>query len=191
VTEEKRISKAPVGIEPTQFGLTDKPRAVEHRRMEPLVAVTPPSIPLRFVVGLAAGVLAVLAMDLVMPRLPEGETTPFVASGVLTDTPPDAAPARLATVVHYLAGLLTGPLFVWLLLSSETLLGGPGTVPALAAAAVLYVLMVAFFAVVVLPQSRVADNRRRPIVRDWAVCAAVYVVVLVPVVVGGSLVLVG
>nr|WP_239642317.1 hypothetical protein [Haloarcula amylolytica] len=55
---------------------------------------------LRFVVGVAAGVVATIAMDLVMARLPEGETPPFIASGVLTDSAPDDAPGRLANVVH-------------------------------------------------------------------------------------------
>jgi hypothetical protein len=54
----------------------------------------------------------------------EGETPPFVAAGVLTETAPDEASARLASVVHYLAGGLSGPRFVWLLLTSEALLGG-------------------------------------------------------------------
>ena len=144
------------------------------------------SVPLRFVAGVLGGVLATLAMDLVMPRLPEGSTAPSVASGVLTRRPPPAAPDRLATVVHYLAGMLTGPLFVWLLFAGEVLLGGPSLASTAAAAVVLYVLMVGFFVVVVLPQSQLPRDRVGPAGRDWALCALVYVAVLVPVLAAAS-----
>ena len=140
----------------------------------------------RFPLGLAAGVLATLAMDLVMARLPEGETPPTVAAGVLTLTHPDRAPARLASVVHYLAGLLTGPLFVYTLYLAESVVG-PSTLATAAAAVVLLVVMIGFFVVVVLPRpDGLSPNRRGRIGRDWAVCAAVYVAVLVPVVAVGS-----
>lgn len=154
--------------------------------MDPLSLALTLSVPLRFVLGVAAGVAAVLLMDVAMARLPEGETPPFVASGVLTGTHPDDAPERLATTVHYLAGLLTGPLFVWVLLTSEALLGGPSPAATLAATAVMYVLMLGFFAVVVLPRSRVGSDRTVAIRRDWAVSAAVYLAVLVPIVFAGS-----
>jgi hypothetical protein len=148
--------------------------------------VTTPTVPLRFVVGVVAAVVATLVMDVVMARLPEGETPPSIASGVLTETHPDAAPARLASVVHYLAGGLTGPLFVWFLLATEGLLGGPSLLSLSLAAVVLYVLMVGFFVVVVLPRSQVAAQRLGAIRRDWALSAAAYLLVLVPVVAAGS-----
>lgn len=154
--------------------------------MEPLTVHAPFAVPLRFAAGIVAGVLATLAMDRVMVRLPEGTTPPSIASGVLTDRPPGDAPDRLATVVHYLAGSLTGPLFVWLSFVSEGALGGESVVAALVAAAVLYALMVGFFAVVVLPQSRVSADRVGAIRRGWAVSAAVYLTVAVPVVVVAS-----
>lgn len=138
------------------------------------------AVPLRLAVGVGAGGLALLAMDAAMARLDEGETPPSVAAGVLTGRPPEDAPERLASVVHYLAGLLTGPLFVWLLLTAEALLGGPST--AATVAATVYALMVAFFVAVVLPRSRVAGQRLGAIRRDWAVSAAAYLLVLVPVV---------
>lgn len=148
-----------------------------------LLDVTAPlSIPLRSVAGVLAGIAATLAMDLVMPRLPEGVTPPSIASGVLTETPPDDAPERLATVVHYAAGFLTGPLFVWLLFAVEAVLNGPSVTATVVAAAVLYVLMVGFFAVVVLPRSQVARQRHGTIRRDWAIDALVYLLVLVPLV---------
>jgi hypothetical protein len=158
--------------------------------MEPFSLASTLSVPLRFVLGVAASVVAVLLMDVAMARLPEGETPPFVASGVLTDTHPDDAPARLATVIHYIAGLLTGPLFVWVLLTSETLLGSPSPPATLVATAVLYVLMVGFFIMVVLPRSRVGADRVSAIRRDWAISAAVYLAVLVPLVFAGSQLLV-
>lgn len=154
--------------------------------MESLPLVTTLTVSLRFVIGVAGGVLATLAMDLVMARLPEGETPPFVASGVLTDSAPQHAPERLASVVHYIAGWLTGPLFVWVLLTSEGLLGGPSILATLLAATVLYGLMVGFFVFVVLPRSRLPSVRMADIRRDWAISAAVYLVVLVPFVAVGS-----
>ncbi|MFB6281993.1 MAG: hypothetical protein ABEH40_08240 [Haloferacaceae archaeon] len=154
--------------------------------MEPLAAHAPFAVPLRFAVGAAAGVVATLAMDRVMAVLPEGSTPPSVASGVLTGRRPGDAPGRLAAVVHYLAGFLTGPLFVWLLFASEGLLGGRSAAATLAAAAVLYALMVGFFVVVVLPRSRVEPERVAAIRRDWAVAAAAYLVVLTALVTLGS-----
>jgi hypothetical protein len=109
-----------------------------------LLDVTAPlSIPLRFVAGILAGIAATFAMDLVMPRLPEGPTPPSIASGVLTETPPDDAPERLATVVHYIAGVLTGPLFVWLLFAVEGVLNGPSAGVTAITASVLYLLVLA------------------------------------------------
>mgnify|MGYP006277384927 FL=1 len=143
------------------------------------------TVPILFAVGVGAGVVATLVMDVVMARLPEGETPMYIAAGVLTDRPPGEAPGRLAAVVHYVAGLLTGPLFVWLLFASEGLLGA-STVSTVAAAVVLLVLMIGFFAVVVLPRSQVDAGRLGPIRRDWAVAAAVYLVVLVPLVAAAS-----
>ncbi|MFB6173798.1 MAG: hypothetical protein ABEI39_04070 [Halobacteriales archaeon] len=144
-------------------------------------AVETSAVAARFLVGVAAGGGATLVMDAAMAQLPEGDTPPAVASGVLTGTAPGEAPERLATVVHYLAGGLTGALFVWLHLVGVALLGdGAGT--AVLAGGLLYALMVGFFAVVVLPRSMVPPERVGAIRRDWAVSAAVYLLVVVPVV---------
>lgn len=140
---------------------------------------------LRFPLGALAGVVATLAMDAAMARLPEGATPPTVAAGVLTESHPDAAPRRLASAVHYLAGGLTGPLFVWLLLAGEALLG-PGVVAAALSTLLLLALMVGFFVLVVLPRAGFPRERSRAVARDWAVSAAVYCAVLVPLVVAGS-----
>lgn len=154
--------------------------------MESVVLATTLTVSLRFVIGVVAGVVATVAMDLVMARLPEGETPPFIASGVLTNSAPAAAPGRLADVVHYIAGWLTGPLFVWMLLTSEGLLGGQSILATVVAAAVLYTLMVGFFVFVVLPRSRLPSARMVDIRRDWAISAAAYLLVLVPLVALGS-----
>ncbi len=140
---------------------------------------------LRFPLGVLAGVVATLAMDAAMARLPEGATPPTVAAGVLTETHPDAAPGRLAAAVHYLAGGLTGPLFVWLLLAGEALLG-VGPLATALSALLLIVLMIGFFVLVVLPRAGLQRGRRRTVARDWAVSAAVYCAVLVPLVAAGS-----
>jgi hypothetical protein len=154
-----------------------------------LDVTAPTSVPVRFAAGVVAGLAATLTMDLVMARLPEGRTVPAIPSGVLTELPPQDAPERLATVIHYLAGTLTGPLFVWLLFATEAVLGGPSPLGTAAAGVVLYGLMVGFFAVVVLPQSLVFEGRVATIRRDWAVCALAYVLVLVPLVAAVSRVL--
>jgi hypothetical protein len=142
------------------------------------------TVPLRFALGVAAGVVATLAMDQVMARLPEGETSPRIAAGVLTERPPDEAPERLAAVVHYLAGGLSGALLTWLSLVTEVYLA---PVPAAVAAGVVqYPLMVGFFASVVLPRSLVGDERVGTIRRDWAISAAAYLLVAVPIVAVGA-----
>ncbi|ELZ29582.1 hypothetical protein C473_14267, partial [Halorubrum distributum JCM 10247] len=73
--------------------------------------------------GPVVGLVATLAMDVAMARLPEGATAPKVAAGVLTDTPVDDAPERLATWVHYVAGGGSGLLFVGLVAAVEAALG--------------------------------------------------------------------
>ncbi|MFC4406830.1 hypothetical protein [Haloarchaeobius iranensis] len=147
--------------------------------LEPVTSVVPP---LRILLGVVAGVVATRGMDVVMARLPEGGTPPLVAAGVLTERSPDAAPGRLAAVVHHVAGWLTGPLFVTLLLLAEGVLG-TGPVALAAATLVLFVLMVGFFVAVVLPRvGGFARQRVRQTGRDWAISAATYLVVLVPLV---------
>ena len=150
--------------------------------MTVLQVSTPLSVPLLFAVGIAAGVAATLAMDLVMPRIKEGETPPKIASGVLTASEPDRAPQGVASAVHYVAGALTGPLFVWLYLVAAAVVG-PGAVGVVAAVAVCYPLMVGFFALVVLPRSRGLPRQRLSAIRRaWSVEAAVYLLVIAPLV---------
>ena len=142
----------------------------------------------RFPIGLLAAVVALLVMDQVMARLPEGSTPPRVAAGVLTGTRPDDAPARLAAFAHYGAGMGTGLLFVYFSLVAEWLFGGGSVVSVAATTLVVYVLMVAFFLLVPLPRARgLRGPRRRGTARDWAIAAAVYLAVLVPVVAGITL----
>ena len=127
--------------------------------------------------GPVVGLLATLAMDRVMPRLPEGTTAPKVAASVLTDTPVDAAPERLATWVHYVAGGGSGLLFVGLVSAVQTAAGAGLAVGIVVAAPVMLALMVGFFAVVPLPRARGLSRQRLPTIRrDWALSAAAYVV---------------
>jgi hypothetical protein len=127
--------------------------------------------------GPIVGLLATLAMDLVMPRLPEGTTAPKVAAGVLTDTSVDHAPDRLATWVHYVAGGGSGLLFVGLVSAVQTAAGAGLAVAIVVAAPVMLALMVGFFAVVPLPRARGLPRQRLPTIRrDWALSAAAYVV---------------
>ena len=128
--------------------------------------------------GPVVGLVSTLAMDVAMARLPEGATAPKVAAGVLTDTPVDDAPARLATWVHYVAGGGSGLLFVGLVAATGSLVGlGPLAAVAVAGVAQL-ALMVGFFALVPLPRaSGLPRQRLGAIRRDWAVSAATYVLV--------------
>ncbi|KOX95591.1 MULTISPECIES: hypothetical protein [Halorubrum] len=128
--------------------------------------------------GPVVGLAATLAMDPVMARLPEGTTAPKVAAGVLTDTPVDDAPERLATWVHYVAGAGSGLLFVGLVSAIQAALGlGVGVALAVAGVA-QFALMVGFFALVPLPRAPGLPRQRLgPIRRDWAASAAAYVLV--------------
>ncbi|MXR52401.1 hypothetical protein GRX03_12400 [Halovenus sp. WSH3] len=149
--------------------------------------VATPAPVVRFPIGLVGGVLATLGMDLLMGRLPEGATPPSVAAGVLTETHPDRAPGRLATVAHYLAGAGTGLLFVWLSLATEAVAGTASLLTAAATGVVLYVLMVGFFVLVPLPRAPgLSSDRRKTTARDWALSAAGYLLVLVPAVTLGN-----
>ena len=127
--------------------------------------------------GPVVGLLATLAMDRVMPRLPEGATAPRVAASVLTDTPVDDAPERLATWVHYVAGGGSGLLFVGLVSAVQVGLGVGAAVSLAVASPVMLALMVGFFALVPLPRaSGLPRQRLSTIRRDWALSAATYVV---------------
>jgi len=142
----------------------------------------------RFPLGLLAAGIAVLGMDQLMARTTEGTTPPYVAASVLTGRPVDDAPDRLATVVHYLAGLGTGLLFVYFSLVVERVAGGSAVVTVVGTTLALYVLMVAFFLVVPLPRAVGVDGaRRRATGRAWTIAAAGYLVVLVPAVTGLTL----
>ena len=133
--------------------------------------------------GPIVGLVATLAMDPVMARLPEGTTAPRVAAGVLTDTAVDDAPERLATWVHYVAGAGSGLLFVGLVAAGGRLLGIGTLVTVAAAALVQFALMVGFFALVPLPRAPGLPRQRLGQVRrDWAISAAAYVAVAAAVV---------
>ncbi|ELZ48335.1 hypothetical protein C465_09560 [Halorubrum distributum JCM 9100] len=128
--------------------------------------------------GPVVGLVATLAMDVAMARLPEGATAPKVAAGVLTDTPVDDAPERLATWVHYVAGGGSGLLFVGLVAAVEAALGVGVAVAVVVAGVAQFALMVGFFALVPLPRAPGLPRQRLgPIRRDWAVSAATYVLV--------------
>ena len=127
--------------------------------------------------GPIVGLLATLAMDRVMPRLPEGTTAPKVAASVLSDTPVDAASDRLATWVHYVAGGGSGLLFVGLVAAVQIGLGVGGGVALAVASPVMLALMVGFFALVPLPRAKGLPRQRLSTIRrDWALSAAAYVV---------------
>lgn len=154
--------------------------------------------PQTVVAGALAGVAATLVMTLVMLRLPEGNTTPFVAAGVLTATPPDEASARLASAVHYVAGTGAGVLFVtiaggvrWLEglggVLSQTLVESPALFGVLATGLVYPALMIGFFMIVPLPRARgFSHARARLVARDWAVSAVAYTIALTTLLSGAA-----
>jgi|APHM01.1.fsa_nt_gi hypothetical protein len=149
--------------------------------MNSLMQYTALDISGQFLVGGVAAGVATLVMDRVMMQLPEGETPPRVAAGILTNKTPAAASSRLAIFIHYTAAILTGPLFVWLRLSSEAIVG-PTPVHILLAIAALYTGMVGFFIGIVLPRADITSKRVHGIRRDWAISATSYVVVTVVIV---------
>ncbi|WP_418286107.1 hypothetical protein [Halorubrum sp. DTA46] len=129
-------------------------------------------------IGPVVGLLATLAMDPVMARLPEGTTAPKVAAAVLTDTAVDRAPDRLATWAHYVAGGGSGVLFVGLVAAVESLVGTGIAATVAIAGVVMVALMVGFFALGPLPRARGLPRQRLARIRlDWALSAATYVVV--------------
>jgi len=123
-------------------------------------------------IGPTVGLFATLAMDLVMARLPEGETPPKVAASVLTGESVDTA-----TWIHYVAGAGSGLLFVGIAAVFGSVLDG--SVATLTAASVVQLtLMVGFFAFVPLPRATgVPRGRRARVRRAWAIEATAYVLV--------------
>ena len=141
-----------------------------------------------FPIGLVAAGIAVLGMDRLMAHTTEGTTPPYVAASVLTGRPVAAAPSRLASVVHCLAGLGTGLLFVYFLLAAEQLTGSLSAMTIGGTTLVLYVLMVGFFILIPLPRATgLDDTRRSQTTIAWAIAAAGYLLVLVPATIGLSL----
>ncbi|TKX77003.1 hypothetical protein EXE53_28875 [Halorubrum sp. SD626R] len=139
------------------------------------------------VVGPIVGLLATLAMDRAMPRLPEGQTAPRVAASVLTGVPVGDAPERLATWVRYVAGGGSGLLFVGLVAAVRAVLGVGTPAAAVVAAPVMLALMVGFFALVPLPRAEGLPRQRLAAIRrDWALSAAAYVVVAAVLVVAAA-----
>jgi len=138
--------------------------------------------------GAIVGLIATLAMDVVMNRLDGGKTVPQVAASVLTGVDPRNVTERRANTVHYLAGAASGVLFLALLDIAWWLLGiGPGAfgvrgvIALLTVSLVLYGWLVGFFTFVVLPRydRGMARQRLRTVRRTWAVLAAVQVGTLV------------
>jgi len=155
--------------------------------MLPALSTVPPVV--RFPIGLVAAGIAVLGMDRLMAHTAEGTTPPSVAASVLTGQPVDAAPSRLASAVHYLAGLGTGLLFVYFLLAAEQLTGVLSATTIVGTTVVLYVLMVGFFILIPLPRATGLDDTRRSQTGvAWAIAAAGYLLVLVPATIGLSLI---
>lgn len=140
----------------------------------------PAALPARLVAGAIAGFVATLVMDIPMGRLPEGETSYYVAAGVLEGESLDSAPDQTATAVHYGAGTLSGALFVGVTAGIEQLLGTAASLLAVLLAIVVQLpIMIAFFSYFVLVvYGRVPDERVPQVRRDWALSAAVYVAVV-------------
>jgi hypothetical protein len=120
-------------------------------------------------------------MDLVMGRLPEGDTAPKVAAGVLTGKHPDDSSDRLSEFVHYFAGAGSGALYAYLYLGVGSFSPLSTSAEVAFTSAVLYLGMVGFFVAVPLWRSSVERDRGSKVARDWGVSALVYVSVVSPV----------
>jgi hypothetical protein len=140
----------------------------------------PAALPARLVAGAIAGFIATLVMDIPMGRLPEGETSYYVAAGVLEGESLESAPNQTATAVHYGAGTLSGALFVGVTAAAElVLLGSPSVLAVLVAIVVQLPIMIAFFSYfVLLIYGRVPEERVPQVRRDWAISASMYVAVV-------------
>lgn len=145
----------------------------------------------RVALGAVAGLLATVAMNVPMHRLPEGSAPPFVAAGVLGgDGPADVDPV-LASGTHYAAGVLAGIGYAVLAVGLENVYPftagvastGVLLVPHLLALLTTYAVLVVVFAYLVLPAfGGSLRERTRQIRRDWVLVAAVYVAALAVVV---------
>ena len=141
----------------------------------------------RVAIGAVAGLLATVIMNIPMQRRPEGSTPPFVAAGALTGQSLDEVDPKLASGIHYSAGILGGVLFSLLAIGFESVLpftaalAGVGLrlVPHFLATLLTYGFLVGFFAYLVLPRFGKAATERADQVRaDWVISASVYIVAL-------------
>lgn len=153
-----------------------------------------PDFPVRLLLNGLAGLLAAVVMNVPMQRLPEGSTPPFVAGAALSGQEPTEVSGTTASALHYVAGVLAGVLFTAVVVVLETpaqfglLVAGTGlpVVSHLAGGVVVFLVLYAFFAYLVLPRFGGSVRQRAEQVRqDWLVSALVYCVallVLVPAV---------
>jgi hypothetical protein len=146
-----------------------------------------PTVSGRVAIGAVAGLLATVVMNVPMQRRPEGATPPFVAAGALTGEPLDEVDPKLASGVHYAAGILGGVLFTLLAVGFEAVLpftaalAGVGIrlVPLFLATLFTYGFLVAVFAYLVLPRyGKAALDRADQVRTDWVVSVTVYAVAL-------------
>ncbi|WP_255148711.1 hypothetical protein [Halorarius halobius] len=151
-----------------------------------------PTLTGRAAVGAVAGLLAAVVMNIPMQRLPEGTAPPFVAAGALTGEGLAEVDPKLASGVHYAAGVLAGVVFTLVAVGLERVLppraalAGVGLriAPHALAALVTFAFLVVFFAYLVLPVfGGEARERAGQVRRDWVVSASVYTVALVAFVV--------
>lgn len=146
-----------------------------------------PALTTRLAVGLVAGFLATLVMNVPMRRLREGQTPPFVAGRALSGEPLREVSGGLATGLHYVAGTLGGLLFVLAgagferVLPAEPVLTGLGlpVYPYLAALATTALAAFGLVAYALLPAfGDAARDRAATVRRDWGVAVLVYGVTL-------------
>lgn len=147
---------------------------------------------LRLAVAVVAGLLATLAMTVVMSLLSEGYVPPYVAASALFDEAPGKVSRRQADAAHYAAGMLAGILFELIVVAIETVrdatvatalvLGNVLTLSDLLAALLVVGFLYAFFAYVVFPRNggRLYDDpeRRERVRFHWLVSATAYGIAL-------------
>ncbi|MFQ3318071.1 MAG: hypothetical protein ACI8UR_001943 [Natronomonas sp.] len=148
----------------------------------------------RLSVAMLSGLLATVAMTVVMRLQSYGYVPPYVAAGALWGQSPSDISRTAANAVHFAAGMLAGILFEALVYGAERvrevagfhaelLIANVTSVAQLLAAAVLVVFLYCFFSWVVFPRFGGSAYETRPetVRRQWAVSAVTYGIAFIAV----------
>ncbi|MGZ0746505.1 MULTISPECIES: hypothetical protein [unclassified Haloparvum] len=138
------------------------------------------------VVGVAAGLVGGVVMDLLLTQQEDGFAPARVGVAVLTGRSPVEVPFRDAVVAHHVASGLVGGLYSVLsfafaaLVPTEWLVGGVRTIPHALAVLIVVGFVYFLFTAVVLPRvdDSVYEDRATAIHGQWLRAAALFGAVL-------------